>query len=119
MVQLIIINSKLKQKVIKLLLQEKEGNGGNSVLENNEDNGEENIEYNQNEEEGGYEEEVNEGEDNGEEMNMEGENENNEIAERDVLQKTLTQKIDVDVMQISEHPNQFYYEENNFCDYKP
>ena len=88
-------------------------------MENNEGNGEENIEF------VGEEYADNENENNGEEMNYEdgneneGENGEEQVEERDTLQKTLTQAIAEDVMQIAEHPNQVYYDEDNFCDYKP
>ena len=56
-------------------------------------------------------------------MNFEDENEGENIEEpaeeRDSLHKTLTQNIGEDVMQIAEHPNQVYYDEEIFCDYKP
>ena len=38
---------------------------------------------------------------------------------KETLHKTLTQNIGEDVMQIAEHPNQVYYDEEVFCDYKP
>ena len=66
--------------------------------------------------------------DNGEDNNVEGEemqyedgeyeNENNE-EERDTLEKTLTQNIGEDVMQIPEYPSDIYYTKENFCDYNP
>ena len=31
----------------------------------------------------------------------------------------MTQNIGDDVIQIAEHPNNIYYNEENFCDYKP
>ena len=78
--------------------------------------------YNQHDE-NGEGEEYGENENNGEEMNFEDENEGENIEEpaeeRDSLHKTLTQNIGEDVMQIAEHPNQVYYDEENFCDYKP
>jgi hypothetical protein len=84
----------------------------------NETEGEEREEFN----EDGNEEGQNE-----EEMNFEDENENNggneqeyeNIEERDSLKKTMTQNIGDDVIQIAEHPNNIYYNEENFCDYKP
>ena len=63
-----------------------------------------------------------------EEMNFEEENneeDNNEygeeeqVEERDTFQKTLTQSIGEDVMQIPEQPIQIYYDAENFCDYTP
>ena len=73
-----------------------------------------------------------EGEGEGEEMNFEDENQNNgdinkkeeengekKFEERDSLKKTLTQNIDDDVKQISENPNNIYYNKDDFCDYKP
>ena len=91
-------------------------------MENNQDNGEEQVEYyNQIGEEGEEGEEYgeNEGDNNGEEMNFEDENGEEQAEERDSLHKTLTQNIGEDVMQIAEHPNQVYYDEEVFCDYKP
>ena len=59
-------------------------------------------------------EEENNGEDNGENEYAE-----EQIEERDTFQKTLTQNIGEDVMQIPEQPIQYYYESENFCDYNP
>ena len=87
-------------------------------------------------EEGLYEEQYEENEENyyqgeeeqyneAEEMNFEEENgEENEyieeqVEERDTFQKTLTQNIGEDVMQIPEQPVSVYFEEENFCDYIP
>ena len=60
--------------------------------------------------------------DNGEE-NDEYENdemeEQEQNEERDTMQKTLTQNIGEDVMQIPEPPIQIYYQPENFCDYDP
>ena len=39
--------------------------------------------------------------------------------ERDTMQKTLTQNIGEDVMQIPEPPIHVYYQPENFCDYDP
>ena len=98
-----------------------DGNGeeqGNSVIENNVENNDENAFNSENGD--------------GEEMNFEDENQNNEdtnkneeengekkFEERDSLKKTLTQNIDADVKKISENPNNIYYNNDNFCDYKP
>ena len=42
-----------------------------------------------------------------------------QIQERDSLKKTMTQNIGDEVIEISEYPNNIYYDKENFCDYKP
>ena len=54
-----------------------------------------------------------------EEENGEYEYNEEQGEERDTFQKTLTQNIGEDVMQIPEQPALLYYEPENFCDYKP
>ena len=56
-------------------------------------------------------------EENNEEDN--GEYGEEQAEERDTFQKTLTQNIGEDVMQIPEQPIQIYFNEENFCDYTP
>ena len=113
--------------------QEQEQNGNMSGEENVVENEEQMEENNENEyyegEEGNIEEEHLENNEEGEEMNFEeedneeenGENEYMEEQgeERDTFQKTLTQNIGEDVMQIPEQPAILYYDQENFCDYKP
>ena len=55
-----------------------------------------------------------------EENNEEEYDENDEQnEERDTIQKTLTQNIGEDVMQIPEQPINVYFDPDNFCDYTP
>ena len=55
-----------------------------------------------------------------EENNEEEYDENDEQnEERDTIQKTLTQNIGEDVMQIPEQPINIYFDPDNFCDYTP
>ena len=87
----------------------------------------ENEEHFDNQGEENYEEEHQENIEEMEEMNLEEENndeDNNEFGEeqaeeRDTFQKTLTQNIGEDVMQIPEPPIHTYYDAENFCDYTP
>ena len=51
------------------------------------------------------------------EMNSENEEKVDEPQERDKFQETITQRIDEDIIQISNINVLFYYDENNFCDY--
>ena len=37
--------------------------------------------------------------------------------ERDRFQQTIVEPIGEDIIQIEIHPELFYYDENNFCDY--
>ena len=64
-----------------------------------------------------------EGQAQGEEEEIEREPEEGEveeqIQERDSLKKTMTQNIGDEVIEISEYPNNIYYDKENFCDYKP
>ena len=96
--------------------------------ENNENEyyeGEEGEEANGEEEEHleneGEVEEMHFGEEDNDNEEENGEYEYNEEQgeERDTFQKTLTQNIGEDVMQIPEQPALLYYEPENFCDYKP
>ena len=79
---------------------------------------EENVEENNAEaEEVHIDDENNENEN--EEENGEYENMDELNEERDTIQKTLTQNIGEDVMQIPEQPIYVYYDPENFCDYMP
>ena len=67
----------------------------NNYIENEENNGEENIDDGNGEEQEDYD----------------------EPQERDKFQLTIVQPIGEDIIQIENHPTLFYYDENNFCDY--
>ena len=100
-------------------------------MEENNENENEYYEGEEGEEANGEEEEHLENEGEVEEMHFgeednDNEEENGEYEyneeqgeERDTFQKTLTQNIGEDVMQIPEQPALLYYEPENFCDYKP
>ena len=40
-----------------------------------------------------------------------------EHQDRDKFEHTIIQSLGEDIIQIENHPNLFYYDENNFCDY--
>ena len=118
-----------KEKEENNLIESNQEQESNEVINSQEKENAEN-------EEGLYEEQYEENEENyyqgeeeqyneAEEMNFEEENgEENEyieeqVEERDTFQKTLTQNIGEDVMQIPEQPVSVYFEEENFCDYIP
>ena len=118
-----------KEKEENNLIESNQEQESNEVINSQEKENAEN-------EEGLYEEQYEENEENyyqgeeeqyneAEEMNFEEENgEENEyieeqVEERDTFQKTLTQNIGEDVMQIPEQPTNVYFEEENFCDYIP
>ena len=115
------VHIEIKEQTTPLTSQEKSPNVFISGEENVEEQEEEHFEE-QNEnseiknEEENVEEKENEIEQNNEEEEENGEYEEQE--ERDTLQKTITENIGADVMQIPEYLIS-YYNEENFCDYEP
>ena len=92
----------------------------NNNNENDENNGEENYDENnkkkeeneieQHNEDGNFEEIKNE-------EDISKEQEYYEHQDRDKFEHTIIQSLGEDIIQIENHPNLFYYDENNFCDY--
>ena len=94
---------------------------GNENVVENDNNGEVFIHHDYDDENNPEAEEVNFNEENNEEENGEYDNmeEQEQNEERDTIEKTLTQNIGEDVMQIPEQPIFLYYNPENFCDYIP
>ena len=121
-----------KEENLEHLEQYYEADGEEGEEENNDEGmlqeEEEHMDEN-NGEEFIHEENVEENNDEAEEMNFDdneeenGEYENDNMEEqneeRDTMQKTLTQNIGEDVMQIPEQPIHVFYDPENFCDYEP
>ena len=94
---------------------------GNENVVENDNNGEVFIHHDYDDENNPEAEEVNFNEENNEEENGEYDNmeEQEQNEERDTIEKTLTQNIGEDVMQIPEQPIFLYYNPENFCDFIP
>ena len=124
-------NSNIQQKFENLILENKTLKRMNNELNKKLEGYEEGEEMHQNDGEEVHQvhhenEEVEydgEGQVQGEEEEIEREPEEGEveeqIQERDSLKKTMTQNIGDEVIEISEYPNNIYYDKENFCDYKP
>ena len=98
-------------------------NEGEEIVDH-EEYEEQNAQYDEEENYEEYNNNENEENNNGEAEEIQYDEENNgedyyDEQERDTLEKALTQNIAEDVMQVPEFPIQFYYEKQNFCDYKP
>ena len=98
-------------------------NEGEEIVDH-EEYEEQNAQYDEEEHYEEYNNNENEENNNGEAEEIQYDEENNgedyyDEQERDTLEKALTQNIAEDVMQVPEFPIQFYYEKQNFCDYKP
>ena len=100
-------------------VEEEENNDENQENINGDNNKEGKEEENKNRMEEEQEQEQGQGQNSDE--NIEDENlndkDNYEHQERDKFEQTIIQSLGEDIIQIDTHPNYYYYDENNFCDY--
>jgi len=101
-------------------VEEEENNKKNQENSNEEDNKEgEEEEYKNGMEEEQEQEQAQEqnSDENIEDENLNDKEDNYEHQERDKFEQTIIQSLGEDIIQIDSHPNLYYFDKNNFCDY--
>lgn len=103
-------------------VEEEEDNNENQENSNEDDNKEGEKEEYKNGMEKEQEQEQEQAQDqksdeNNEDENLNDKDDNYEHQERDKFEQTIIQALGEDIIQIDSHPNLYYFDENNFCDY--